>query len=268
MRERRQGRSGLLVFGLFAFVLLGAISATVLLANDYRNLNLLLVHFGYDPIDTSRRERELQSYEMKGNRMPRPTGLIPERMLVPETPSEARFVRTIRKAPEALCEALRAGGFENSGWKAGAFDASNWECQSTREFPDAGDGGGGPSSAFLLVRGNAETHVSSFRIKLNIENPATQNRVIDAAVRTIEIFLEEVRWQSAPDILADIRELKEFDIVRLGNRLQFKKETFGETPRYNFTITPDRTRKPDSYLPDYFDRAQWLPLPKNLGGTH
>mgnify|MGYP000190871287 CR=1 FL=1 len=264
MRERRQGRSGLIVFSLFAFVLLGAIGATVLLANDYRNLNLLLARFGYAPIDAARATRELRPYELKGKRVPRPTGFISERLLTPETPSQARFVRTIRKAPEALCAALRAGGFENSGWKAGAFDASNWECQSTRDFPDSGDGEGGPSSAFLLMRGDAETHVSSFRIKLNIENPATRDHVTEAAARTIEIFLDEVHWQPAPDILADIRALKEFDLVRLGNRLQFKKETFSEAPRYNFTITPDRTRDRNSYLPDYFDRTQWLPLPKNL----
>ena len=263
MTERKQGRSGLVVFGLFAVVLLGAIGTTVLLANNYRNLNLLLARFGYDPIDVRPQSRELRPYELKGNRMPRPEGLISERLLTPVTPTQTEFVRTIRKAPEALCEALRRSGFANSGWKAGVFDKESWECQSYREFPGERDGPNPPSSAFLSIKGNAETRISTFRLKLNIDNIATQSLVTDAVIAAIEVFLDEVRWEEAPDIFADIRALKEFDIIRFGNRIQLKKE-FGETPRYNFTITPDRTRNRGSYLPDYFDRSRWLPLPDKL----
>ena len=263
MTERKQGRSGLVVFGLLAIVLLGAIGATVLLANGNRNLNRLLAHFGYDPVTVAPHARQLRPYELKGNRLPRPKGLISERLLTPVTPMQTQFVRTIRKAPEMLCEALRRGGFETAGWKAGLLDRQSWECQSYREFPDAGDGANTPSSAFLSIRGNAETRVSSFRIKLNIENTATQNRVTDAVIAAIEVFLDEVRWREAPDIFANIRALREFDIIRFGNRIQLKKE-FGETPRYNFIITPDRTRNRGSYLPDYFDRSRWLPLPDRL----
>lgn len=264
MTERKQGRSGLVVFGLFAVVLIGAIAATVLFANDYRNLNLLLTRFGFDPIDPNARQRELRSYELKGNRMPRPKGLISDRLLTPVTPSQTQFVRTIRKAPEALCEALRRSGFVSSGWKAGSFDKESWECQSYREFPSERDGPDDtPSSAFLAIRGNAETRISSFRIKLNIENQATQTLVTDAVIAAVEVFLDEMRWEEAPQIFADIRALKEFDIIRFGNRIQLKKE-FSETPRYNFLITPDRNRNRGSYLPDYFDRSRWLPLPKTL----
>lgn len=263
MTQRKQGRSGLVVFGLFAVVLLGAICATVLLANDYRNLNLLLARFGYAPITAAPAERVLRPYELKGNRMPRPKGLISERLLIPVTPMQTQFVRTIRKAPEALCEALRRAGFVNSGWKAGVFNKDSWECQSYREFPGALEDV--PlSSAFLSIKGNAETRVSSFRIKLNIEDKTTQDAVTDAVIAAIRVFLDEVRWEDAPEIFADIRALKEFDIIRFGNRILLKKE-FSETPRYNFIVTPDRTRNRGSYLPDYFDRGRWLPLRENFG---
>lgn len=262
MTERKQGRSGLVVFGLFAVVLLGAIGATVLLANDYRNLNLLLTRFGYAPLDATPAERALRPYELKGNRLPRPKGLISERLLVPSTPMQTRFIRTIRKEPEALCEALRRSGFVNSGWRAGVFDKDSWECQSYREFPGASVVT--PSSAFLSIKGNAEARVSSFRIKLNIEDKTTQNAVTEAVIAAIGVFLDEVRWEEAPEIFADIRALKEFDIIRFGNRILLKKE-FSETPRYNFIITPDRTRLRGSYLPDYFDRSRWMPLRENFG---
>lgn len=263
MREQRKSISGPIVFGCLAIVLMAAIGATVLLANDYRNLNLLLARLGYAPIDAGSRARTLHSYEMKGNRLPRPKGLVSARLIAPAEHVRARFVRTIRKAPEALCEALRQSGFANSGWKAGLLATDSWECQSYREFPDATDGENPPSSIFLSIRGNAETRITSFRIKLNIENGATRQAVTGAAVTAIQVFLEEVRWEDAPEIFADIRTLMEFDLVRFGNRLQLRKE-FGETPRYNFLVTPDRsTRTGGTGVPDYFDRSRWIVLPDN-----
>lgn len=264
MTERKEGRSGLIVFALFAVLLAGAIGATVLLANDYRNLNRLLVSFGYPPLETAAARREPRPYELRGPRLPRPKGLVSERLIAPVAlPHSGRFIRTIRKAPEALCEALRKAGFVNSGWEAGSFDRESWECMSYREFPGEREGPWPPSSAFLSIKGNAETRISSFRIKLNIEDSATQAAVTEAVIAAIDVFLDEVRWEEAPEIFADIRALKEFDLVRFGNRIQLKKE-FSETPRYNFLITPDRSRNRGSYLPDYFDRSRWLPLPDTL----
>jgi len=264
MTERRDGRSGLIVFSLFAVLLAGAIGATALLANDYRNLNRLLVRFGYPPLETAAARRELRPYELRGPRLPRPRGLVSERLIAPAAlPNGGRFVRTIRKAPEALCEALRKSGFVNSGWRAGSFDAESWECMSYREFPGEREGPRPPSSAFLSIKGNAEARISSFRIKLNIEDRATQAAVTEAVIAAIDVFLDEVRWEEAPEIFADIRALREFDLLRFGNRIQLKKE-FSETPRYNFLITPDRGRARGSRIPDYFDRSRWLPLPDTL----
>lgn len=263
MAQRKQGRSGGLVFAFLAVVLLGAIGATVLLANDYRNLNRLLVRFGYPPVEVTQSRRPLRAHELKGPRVPRPKGTVPERLVAPVSLPAGQFVRSIRKAPEALCEALRRSGFTNSGWKASGFDNQGWECMSYREFAGMAEGPGPLSSAFLSIRGNAETRVSSFRIKLNIEDRSTQSAVTEAVIAAIDVFLDEVRWEEAPEIFADIRALKEFDRIRFGSRIQLKKE-FGETPRYNFIVTPDRKRNRGSPLPDYFDRTRWLPLPDEL----
>ncbi len=263
MMERRKGKSGWIVFALLATVLMGTIGATFLLANDHRNLNRLLVHFGLTPFEAGSLLRTPQSSEAKGARVPRPRGTLPERLFAPVAMAPAQFVRSIRPSPESLCAALKTAGFPNSGWKTGSFDRQGWECQSYRAFPDASDGTNPPSSAFLSIRGNAEARVSSFRIKLNIENPATRPLVTDAVIAAIDVFLDEVRWEDAPDIFDDIRALTEFDRIRFGNRLQLKKE-FSETPRYNFIVTPDRKRNRGSYLPDYFDRSRWMPLPDPL----
>lgn len=258
MTTRTKGRSGLTVFALLATLLVGAIGATVLMANGYRNLNRLLLSFDLPPIEAGGSRGEPPSQELRGNRMPRPRGLLPDRLFAPVAMAPAQFVRAIRPPPERLCAALTEAGFPNSGWRTGVFDKQSWECQSYRDFPADSDTAA-PSSAFLSIRGNAETRISSFRIKLNIENPQTRDRVIDVTLAAIGVFLDEVHWEEAPDIFANLRALKEFDLIRFGNRIRLGKE-FSETPRYNFIVTPDRKRNRGSYLPDYFDRSRWLPL--------
>lgn len=262
MVDRGQGRSGGRFFAILLSCLSIAILATVLLANDFRNLNRLLASFDLPPFEFDVGSAP-QPQDIRGDRIPRPRVEIPEHLISRFVPVETRFVRTIRRPPQELCEALRRSGFASSDWKEGGLSQGSWECTSYREFPHEQDGEGPPTSAFLSVRGSREARITSFRIKLNIENPATQRPLTDAVTEALEAFLEEVRWNEVPEIFDNIRSLREFDITRFGNRIQLKKE-FGDTPRYNFLITPDRTRHRDSPLPDYFNRELWLPLPEHL----
>lgn len=264
MTNANQGRSGKIFFAVLLACLLAAILATVLLANDYRNLNRVLARFGFDPVMAHQAAPELRPHEAKGNRMPRPQVEIPERLVSRLVPVQTRFVRSIRRNPQDLCEALKTGGFVDYGWRAGAIASSGWECSSYREFPVEPENPTRPSSIFVSIRGNEETHISSFRVKLNFENPKDREELSEAVIAAIRTFLEEVNWEKTPEIFDNIRSLTEFDNVRFGNRIQFKKE-FSETPRYNFLITPDRTVPKNSYLPDYFNRNLWLPMPDTSG---
>ncbi|MCF3639387.1 DUF6030 family protein [Rhizobium sp. TRM95111] len=265
MTDGTSARSGKGFFIALSACLVLAILATFLLANDYRNLNHLLVRTGFDPISTSGDDRELRPYELRGNRIPRPKVAIPDRLISRIVPMETKFKRAIRRDPKDLCEALRRTGFASSGWREGGFAAGSWECSSYREFPTDREGTRAPTSAYLAIRGNQETRITSFRIKLNVENRNTLPDMTGAVLAAIRTFLDEVRWEEAPDILANIESLTEFDIIRFGNRIQLKRE-FSETPRYNFLITPDRTRPKNTYIPDYFNRSLWLPLPEELRG--
>ena len=263
MVDRGQARSGGRFFAILLSCLFVAIVATFLIANNFRNLNRLLAYFDLPPFEFTLGAREPQPYELRGDRIRRPKVEIPERLVSRLVPVETKFVRTIRTPPQDLCEALRRSGFVSSDWKEGSFSQGSWECTSYREFPGEREGIKPPTSAFLSVRGNRESRITSFRIKLNIENRGTQRQLTDAVTKALEVFLEEVRWDDAPEIFENIRALREFDVTMLGNRIQFKKE-FGDPPRYNFLITPDRTRLRDSPLPDYFNRDLWLPLPEDL----
>ncbi len=260
MAHQTRGRSGRTLFALLMLCVLSAIAATVLLANDYRNLNRLLERLGYPPIQPQPVAREPLSHEIRGNRIPRPKVEIPERLVSKLVPLETKFTRPIRRDPKDLCDALARSGFLNAGWKEGLAKGS-WECTSYREFPVGEGASGPPTSAYLSIRGNDAARLTSFRIKLNLENEKDRAQLTDAAIAAVEVFLDEVRWKDAPEIVDSIRNLREVDVVVFGNRIQLKKE-FGDTPRYNFIITPDRTRPKNRYLPDYFSRDQWLPMPE------
>lgn len=259
MADQRKGRSGKILFALLTLCILGAMTATVLVANDYRNLNRLLAQFGYPPVQAQREIREPRSHEIRGNRIPRPEVEIPDRLVTPIVPMETTFTRPIRRDPKALCAALAAAGFVNAGWNEG-LTKGGWECTSFREFSSGTDGNGPASSAYLSIRGTEESHLTSFRIKLNLEDGGNDHELTEAAIAAVEVFLDEVRWKEAPEVVDNIRNLREFDRVVFGNRIQLKRE-FGETPRYNFLVTPDRRPPEHTYLPDYFKRDQWLPLP-------
>ncbi|MCD2182374.1 DUF6030 family protein [Rhizobium sp. GN54] len=260
MADQKKGRSGKILFALLTLGILSAIVATVLLANDYRNLNRVLHRFGYPPVQSLQAAREPRSHEIRGNRIPRPHVEIPERLVSRIVPMETKFTRPVRREPQQLCEAMETVGFASAGWQEG-LAGGGWECTSFREFPTEGDGDGPKTSAYLSIRGNDEERFSSFRIKLNLENDQSRTAMTDAAIAAIDIFLEKLRWSDVPEVFEGIRALKEFNIVVFGNRFQLKKE-FSETPRYNFTVTPDRTRPKNTYLPDYFNRDQWLPMPE------
>ena len=260
MADQGKASSGKILFALLTLCVLSAIAATVLVANDYRNLNRLLARFGYGPIETQPVAREPRSHEIRGDRIPRPKVEIPERLVSDLVPMETKFTRQIRRDPRDLCAALARSGFVNAGWKEGLAKGS-WECTSYREF-SVKEGTSKPaSSAYLSIRGSDAARLASFRIKLNLENEGDRAELTDAAIAAVEVFLDEVRWKDAPEIVDSIRNLREFEVVVFGNRIQLKKE-FGETPRYNFIITPDRTRPKNSYLPDYFNRDKWLPMPE------
>ncbi|MDX3927616.1 MAG: DUF6030 family protein [Shinella sp.] len=258
MAEQARSRSGKVLFLVLFLCLLVAITATVLFANGGRNLNLLLARFGMEPIFAL-----APPAEQKGDEAPRPAPLprieLPDHLISPHAPLETRFIRAIRRDPRILCEALQRNGFVDSGWKQGLVEGS-WECSSFREYPSAQEGAAA-SSTFLSIRGNQEERMTSFRIKLNLEDPDSRPQVTDAVISALEIFLEEVRWEEAPEIFENIRSLTEFDLVRFGNRIQLKREA-SEVPRYNFLIIPDRKRLKNPFLPDYFDRGRWLPMPE------
>ena len=115
------------------------------------------------------------------------------------------------------------------------------------------------SSVFIFIKGDGENRVTSFRVKLNIENAADSAKIADLAGNAANIFLRQVRWENSAEIIGKIRALEAFDIRNFGSRIQFKRE-FGETPRYNFLANQISKRGPKTPGDLFFDRSKWFPL--------
>ena len=264
MKDERSHRSGRVFFLAAVGLVFAAILATVLLARDHRNLDRLLVSFGYSlaPAENRPAPDKVKITRSRGIRLPPARLTFPAHLFVDLKGPEQHFIRRIRSDPKTLCERLADGGFGELDWIASRADREKWECSSFIDIP--GEGSDPRSSVFIFIKGDEEDRVRSFRVKLNIEDTADTIKVADLAGKAANIFLEQVRWENPEAIIGKIHALEAFDIGNFGSRIQFKRE-FGETPRYNFLA--NQIEKPRGKTPAdwFFDRTRWFPLTDSDG---
>lgn len=258
MEEKQKGRSGIAFFFLAVGLVFTAILATVLLANEQRNLKQLLTAAGLPTgfLETAKQAEAMKQAEpvAEAPKIPEaPRMLLPARTFEDLHAPEQQFLREIRSDPRALCEGLREAGFRELEWKSA--ESGRWECSSL--IPLARPGEDDPSSIFIFVKGSGEDEITSFRVKLNIERPEDTQAVTSAAARAASVFLTQVRWADSESIALRIQALKEFDLKRFGSRVQFKKES-GDVPRYNFLANQAARTRPKSIAELFFDRGKWL----------
>lgn len=259
MNVQRKSRSGKIFFLIAVGLVFAGILATVLLANGHRNLDLLLTYLGYPNLipQTAPAQQQVKITQSRGIRMPPARMVLPVYAFNDLRGPEQHFIRLIQSAPLTLCEQLRDGGFGELAWTISRANKDNWECSSSVELPPSSTPE--QSSLFIVIKGDGENRVTSFRIKLNIENAADTAKVSELAGEAANIFLRQVRWGNPDEIIGKIHALEPFDLRNFGSRIQFKKE-FGETPRYNFLA--NQISAPGKKMPGdlFFDRSKWFPL--------
>lgn len=260
MKEEQQSRSGKTFFLVAVGLIFAGILATVLFANGQRNLRLLLAYLGHPDLLTTAEpaQKQVKITRSKSVRLPPARMALPAYAFADLKAPQQQLIRLIQSDPRTLCEQLRAGGFGELDWTVSSGNRDNWECSSSVDLPARGEGAIG-SSIFIFIKGDGENRVTSFRVKLNIENPADTIKVADLAGNAANIFLQQVRWENPAEIIGKIRALEAFDIRSFGSRIQFKRE-FGETPRYNFFANQVTRRGPKTPGDLFFDRGEWFPL--------
>ncbi|MBB4186923.1 hypothetical protein GGE07_003583 [Sinorhizobium terangae] len=256
MEKKQKGHSGIAFFFLAVGLVFTAILATVLLANEQRNLKQLLAAAGLPTtfLETAKQETKQTTPAREAPRKTEaPRMLLPVRTFEDLHTPEQQFLRAIRSDPRALCDGLRDAGFRELEWKSA--ESGRWECSSL--VPLTRPGEDNPSSIFIFVKGSDEDEITSFRVKLNIERPEDAQAVTSAAAKAASVFLTQVRWADGESIALQIQALKEFDLKRFGSRIQFKQEA-GDVPRYNFLANQAARSRPKSIAELFFDRSKWL----------
>jgi hypothetical protein len=260
MKEEQKSRSGKMFFLVAVGLIFAGILATVLLANGQRNLHHLLAYLGHpDLLATDEpAPKRVKITRSKSVRLPPARMVLPVYAFSDFKAPQQQFIRLIQSDPRSLCERLKAGGFGDLDWTISSGNKDNWECSSSVDLPVRADGTI-QSSVFIFIKGDGENRVTSFRVKLNIEDAADTVEVADLAGKAATIFLNQVRWENPGEIIRKIHALEAFDIRNFGSRIQFKRE-FGETPRYNFLANQIRKRGKTTPGDIFFDRSEWFPL--------
>ncbi|WP_275785492.1 DUF6030 family protein [Pararhizobium gei] len=266
MKQEQKGRSGKAFFLATVGLIFAAILTTVLLANDKRNLRTLLTYLGHPEIlqTVEPTPAPVQVRSLRTVRLAARTLIFPTHMFADMRVPQQNFIRFIQSDPRTLCEELSEGGFGDLDWTVSSAAQENWECSSTIVLPAPEGEEAVPSSLFIFIRGDGEKRVTSFRVKLNVENAADAGTVAERGGEAASIFLNQVRWGNADEIITRIKAYQPFDIRNFGSRIQFKRE-FGEPPRYNFLASQTNRPLSQSAADLYFDRTQWFPLRSNDG---
>ncbi|SSC65426.1 DUF6030 family protein [Ciceribacter selenitireducens] len=253
-------KSAMLLFAVLLVAFALAIVATLLLANDRRNLRALLDHYDlhWSLAETPRQPAGTRA--LRGRRLTAVPIAIPARFFAePENAALGTFVREVRASGHELCAAFKAAGVDNQGWKQSQFDRKTFECLSETVLPAKEDGAQN-ASFFFIAKGTPEGEVGSIRMKLVAPETADGESVHRLLVKALEQLIEQARWLDLAPAIASAEALTEFTAVRFGLSFRFTQE-FSAARSYNLIILPTSKDPAVKRSRAYFDTAQWLTLP-------
>jgi hypothetical protein len=253
-------KSAMLLFAVLLVAFALAIAATLLLANDRRNLRILLDRYDLNWLLEPATGEPRGTRALRGRRLAPVPISIPARYFTgPESAAIGAFVREVRASGGELCAAFKAAGVDNSGWQPSQFDSKTYECLSETLLP-ATEEGGQNASFFFIAKGTPEGEVGSIRMKLvapETEDGQTVHRLL---VKALEQLIEQARWLDLAPAIASAEALSDFTAVRFGVSFRFTHE-FTAPRSYNLIVLPTSKDPAVKRSRAYFDTLQWLPLP-------
>lgn len=268
MEQKTRKRHGALIFWLVFLAIAGGIVATVLLANDRRNLRIVLREIGYETRKMVIPKQPAVMEQFKGKRLEGVEVQIPGQIFVQPVPSrDSAFLRTLdKKDGEGLCRLLRKEGFDMSAWEGTSFSPAVLECSfetsvANVEKPDD------PSTFFMMIKGNAAGDLLSARAKIVVTNVGAQAELAKRAADGLKAFALHTRWLDLADGLAKVASLEPFTISSHGITAKFQGE-FSGPGRYNLILSASSPLTPaQRRTRDYFERRRFWPLLPEHGGS-
>jgi hypothetical protein len=267
MEQKPRKRYGALIFLLVFLAVAGGIVATVLFANDRRNLRIVLRQIGYET-RTMVIPKPGKMEKFKSRRIDGATVQIPGQMFLPPVANrDGVFLRTLEKKDgEALCQLLRREGFDMTTWEGGAFSPSVLECSYELTVPNAAQPDE-PSTLFMMIKGNAAGDLLSARAKIVIANLDAQAELAKRTADALKAFALHTRWLDLADGLAKVAALETFTLASHGITARFQGE-FSGPGSYNLILSASSPLTPaQRRTRDYFDRKRYWPLLPEHGGA-
>jgi hypothetical protein len=265
MEQQPRKRRGALIFSLVFLTMAGAIAATVLLANDRRNLNVLLRELGIET-RTMVIPKPGTMEAFKGKRLQGVALMLPDNTFTPPVRGhESAFLRSLRKSGEALCQLFRTEGFDMTPWAPGGLSQQVFECSNETTLPNAADPAN-PSTFFLIVKGTADGQLLSTRAKLIFTEANQRPPLATAAAKMLALFGTYTNWLDLSEEAPKVASLTTFSLSNFGISVKFSSEFSGEG-RYNLIIAPSSPLQPaQQRTRDFFTRKNYWPLLPEHGG--
>lgn len=250
-------RKSRIVFVSLTLAIIGAIAATVLLANDRRHLNALLIYYGYmeppqptPPLAKKRRNTTEDTVPLSGSgaeRLFSGSGMTP-------------FARIIHFPAPDMCKLFSDHGYKGGGWQPSPVGEAS-ECTAEKTIAASDDAGEAAASLFVVIRGTAEDDITSLRIKM-IAPPTPQGQ---AALKELDSILASLiaatGWSDLTPLRARLLMLEEVNMTDYSLSVTFRRE-FTNPDAYNLIIRPAATNQ-DSHRLERPARAGAFNQPAN-----
>ena len=249
---------GTIFFWILFLLIAAGIGATVLLANNARNLNHILEITGLTPRQmTIPKPGRVRSF--KGKRLGTAEVTLPSHVFDPVALNDiGGFLREIRLEAHTLCSEFEKAGLIDRSWSPGLFSKSVFECSAERTI-ESPTPGGRPSSFFLIVKGPEKGPLTSMRVKLVIERIEDRQALVTLSTRAIGRVVDLTGFREFATAPMDILSLTPFSIITSGVSLSFSREFSGDG--YNL-IFSRATRTPAQRRTNaYFNREDHMPIP-------
>ena len=259
IKPARPRRNSHVLFGLLVIVL-SAVVATFLLANDMYHLRSLARRYGLDRLFAEPSGTEAP-VALKGRRLEPVPVEIPRYFFTDFIePAAGAFVREIRVRGPALCKELNRAGLKNPGWQPSEYDRRTSECLSETRFAAAGtDTDGGEASLFFIAKGTPQGEVRSVRMKLVAPAGMPGETAQAWLVEALSKIIDRTTWSDFAPAADAARQLADYSAVHFGISVEFSRD-FVITNGYNFILAPDGRNPLVRRTRAYFSPDGWLPL--------
>lgn len=262
MVKSQPKKHGGLFFWLVFILITAGIGATVLLANNHRNLDLLLVWTGLAPERQMVIPKPGEIKSFKGKRLGSVAVMLPGGMFAEFIDTwQGTFVRYSDISGKDLCDDFRAFGIETTQWGPGSFARKIFECSYETSLANAANPDS-PSTFFLMIKGPENGPFQSVRFKIAISDAVQKQTLTRLAQIVIARLSETTGWRELGDQGVQVGALKPFDAENFGYVVHFTREFSGDS--YNFIIRQDKRNAIENRTRGYFDRSTFFPLPSEF----